>query len=265
MLSRLRRHPTTESWEVLAGAWLPEVLADARAHAAGFGEIRFIFSGVTIRVREESDVKLLQRDYMRALNGFVPKDIGPFPPEVGDEVLAAEADQLAAVKLAWEERQAARRLEEERAGAELDASLSVPLALSNEAAWRDYKWANRSGYGHDVIVFAERWARLMQEEMAKLEAQARERTPKGRQRRIPGWAVTSVIHHHADTLCAKADVEGITGFQYNVAVKVLSDCWVHGDTLRTWHNLKVQVRNEGEAANKRGAVLNSALLSISAC
>ena len=60
----------------------------------------------------------------------------------------------------------------------------------------------------------------------------------------------------------EADTEGITGFMYGAAVSVLASCWEHGEELRRWHNLKTQIRDEGEKANESGGVLNPALLNI---
>jgi hypothetical protein len=45
---------------------------------------------------------------------------------------------------------------------------------------------------------------------------------------------------------------------------VLASCWEHGEELRRWHNLKTQIRDEGEKANESGGVLNPALLNIEA-
>jgi hypothetical protein len=58
------------------------------------------------------------------------------------------------------------------------------------------------------------------------------------------------------------DNDGITGFMYGCAVSILSKVWIHGEQLRRWHNLKTQLRDEGEKANQTGGVLNPALLCI---
>ena len=60
-----------------------------------------------------------------------------------------------------------------------------------------------------------------------------------------------------------ADIDGITGFMYGCAVSTLSKVWEHGEQLRRWHNLKTQIKDEGERANESGGVLNPALLNIS--
>ena len=50
---------------------------------------------------------------------------------------------------------------------------------------------------------------------------------------------------------------------YGCAVSALGLFWEHGEELRQWHNLKTQIKDEGEKANASGGVLNPALLTIS--
>jgi hypothetical protein len=104
------------------------------------------------------------------------------------------------------------------------------------------KWvdANTDGYGSAVIRFAERWASLMEDELAK------------------GFKLADFarqISHIADT-------EGISGFMYGAAVSFLSQTWEHGEDLRRWHNIDTQIGTEGEKANASGGVLNPAKLNI---
>lgn len=49
---------------------------------------------------------------------------------------------------------------------------------------------------------------------------------------------------------------------YGCAVNILSHCWIHGETLRLWHNLKTQIKHEGEEANEKGGVLNPAIINL---
>ena len=95
---------------------------------------------------------------------------------------------------------------------------------------------NPEPYSLECFNFAERWANVMEEKMSngeKLEDIAKQ---------------------------TSFDVaEGITGFMYGMAVSILSQCWKHGEQLRQWHNLATQIRDEGEKANKNGAVLNPAM------
>ena len=99
---------------------------------------------------------------------------------------------------------------------------------------------NQDEYGACGHRYMERWADLMEKKLAageKLEDIAKQ------------------AGHDADT-------EGITGFMYGCAVSVLSAVWEHGEALRQWHNLDIQLSAEGEEANRSGGVLNPALLSI---
>ena len=49
---------------------------------------------------------------------------------------------------------------------------------------------------------------------------------------------------------------------YGCAVSILFQVWEYGDELRRWHNLDIQIGDEGDKANKTGKVLNPALLNI---
>lgn len=115
-----------------------------------------------------------------------------------------------------------------------------PMELSDQQGWDAFKANNTDSYGGGVVSFAERWARLMQIELAQ------------------GMTLEECAKYTSD----EADTEGITGFMYGCAVSALSRAWKHGESLRRWHNLDTQISNEGERANKSGAVLNPALLNI---
>ena len=114
------------------------------------------------------------------------------------------------------------------------------MKLKDEAAWQKWVDANQDPYGGACVEYARRWAEMMEEEVA-------------------GGAVLEDI---ADRTSHDADTEGITGFMYGAAVSMLAECWEHGEALRRWHNLKTQVRTEGEKANESGGVLNPAILSV---
>ncbi len=98
-----------------------------------------------------------------------------------------------------------------------------------------------SDYGRRVYSYAEEWADLMEARMAKGER----------------------LEDIAEATSYQADTDGITGFMYGAAISVLAGYWVHGGTLRRWHNLKTQIGHEGERANETGGTLNPALLNIS--
>lgn len=124
------------------------------------------------------------------------------------------------------------------------------MKILDQKDYDDWK-ANQGGDGKDPMgvayglacfTYAERWADLMEAELAA--------NPNAK------------FEEFANRLSHDADVEGITGFMYGVAVSILSKCWVHGERLRNWHNLDIQIGTEGEKANTEGGVLNPALLSF---
>jgi len=88
--------------------------------------------------------------------------------------------------------------------------------------------------------YAEDWANFMEREMAN-----------GR-----------TIAECAESTSREADTDGITDFMYGAAVAMLAHVWEHGEELRKWHNLNIQIGNEGEKANENGGVLNPALSNI---
>lgn len=136
----------------------------------------------------------------------------------------------------------AERKERERK-AKVDAVLAnapANMTLRDADGWKKACDANRDGYGGAVMTYAERWARMMEARMAKGER----------------------IADIAEECSHLADDEGITGFMYGAAVSTLAAVWVHGEALRLWHNLKYQLRDEGNRANDNGGVLNPACLSL---
>jgi hypothetical protein len=113
--------------------------------------------------------------------------------------------------------------------------------LKDSATWHHFVSVNSNDpYGKGIIDFASLWARMMESEInnGKLFAEA------------------------AKECSYLADTSGITGYMYGAAVSVLSQCWIHGDDLRAWHNK--DYGKQGEEATKTGAVINPAVLTISA-
>ncbi len=141
-----------------------------------------------------------------------------------------------------------KRMEEaERAEQERKAKLESLLAdapermtLKDAEGWRKANDANSDQYGSGVMTYAERWARLMEARMAN------------------GEQITEI----ADECSHLADTEEISGFIYGEAVSTLSAVWKYGEALRVWHNLKTQICDEGEKANKSGGSLNPACLNL---
>lgn len=102
------------------------------------------------------------------------------------------------------------------------------------------------GYGSAGILFACMWAGAMEREIATHGIE-----------KLPEFAQACATE--ADESMGSY---GMTGFQYGMAVSLLSQVWVYGEELRQWHNLDTQIGNEGQKANESGGVLNPALLTV---
>lgn len=143
----------------------------------------------------------------------------------------------------YKKQQQEARAAQERQEAALKGALAASpekMTLSDPEGWEKTAAANTDDYGSAGIRYAERWARLMEGRIA----------------------AGDTVEACAEETSHLADNEGITGFMYGCAVSILSQVWIHGDQLRRWHNLKHQLRDEGEKANESGAVLNPAIITI---
>ncbi len=101
-----------------------------------------------------------------------------------------------------------------------------PFTIKNgtELDYQKCKDANQDLYGRSVILYAERWAGMMEQDMKNglTVAEAAERT-----------------RYIADTV-------GITGYMFGFALNVLDEFWEHGEALRTWYD---QSHTYGEQTN----------------
>ena len=105
-----------------------------------------------------------------------------------------------------------------------------------KASWE--KWVeinSNDDYSSGVVTYARRWAKYMQHLMTKHN---------------------KPLHQIANKASHVSDIDGITGFQYGVAVAILSKCWKYGEELRKWHN-----KEYGQ--EDCDGVVNPALLTIS--
>ena len=125
----------------------------------------------------------------------------------------------------------------------------MKIIEGKEREYMDWREKNTDPYGRRCFTYAEDWADLMEEEIARRKA-------------VSQAEVYETIQACAKPLSHEADTDGITGFMYGMAVSILSGSWVHGDLLRRWHNLATQIGTEGEEANRNGGTLNPALLVI---
>jgi len=142
----------------------------------------------------------------------------------------------------YKKRQREAKDAQRRQNLMLEGALAVApenMTLRDEEDWKKLIKsiaADADGYGGGIISFAERWARLMEGQIANGDT----------------------LEACAEKTSSLADNEGITGFMYGAAVSILAQVWIYGEELRHWHNLKTQIGNEGE----KDGVLNPALLSI---
>lgn len=172
------------------------------------------------------------------ISGMTAADVAA---EYGRKSDARHAAYIATPEYKARVAEGERRNREKRAAyAAAIAASPKKMSLKDPAGWAKAKAANTDDYGGRCISYADEWARLMESAMAQGQT-------------IAGCA---------KELSHLADYDGITGFMYGAAVSILSKVWTHGKELRRWHNLDMQIKNEGEKANESGGVLNPALLTV---
>lgn len=124
------------------------------------------------------------------------------------------------------------------------------MKLANPDRWAVLLAANTDPYGAATLAYAEGWADLMEQRMAG--------GPDGGAAMDGGAPLEDV----AKQASYDANTDGITGAMYGMAASILAECWEHGERLRKWHNLDVQIGTEGERANADGGTLNPAFIEI---
>lgn len=238
---------TNGTWEVYAGCNIePTVIEAIRIADESRKRVTFKFNEVIVNVDGDSDPALILRDWSRAMNGYIPGNIVDAHPKAtlsveeveNDSRIQKENDERS--RRAQEEYDRRQKEKEQAAEERIKSTPAFELKDGMEQEYQTYKEKNSDPYGGAVVTFGERWARLMQAEMAK-----------GKK-----------IAEMADQASHDADVEGITGFMYGCAVSALAHFWKHGEALRLWHNRKTQIGDEGDKANENGGVLNPACLTI---
>ena len=195
--------------------------------------VEFNFNGITCLVDKNSNIEWLVRDYMNA-HLMEWKTIGT---EYKEKYDTKTCNELKRRKKAQEEKKEQERIEYEKRQAEEKAHLEkriegIEIELIKPNIWNEFKEKNTDPYGSATIQYAEYWAKLMQVDIES----------------------GLTIKECADTTSHEADVEGITGFMYGMAVNILSQCWKYGEDLRKWHNAKYKHDGEG--------VVNPAVLTI---
>lgn len=158
-----------------------------------------------------------------------------------DRVKSRSRQQYLASDQRKKELEEQRNREQARASQKANALRDAPsMTLTDAALWAKFAENNTDPYGSGIVRYAENWARATERAVSLGEA----------------------LEDCADRLSHEVDDEGITGFMYGCAVRILSQVWIHGEALRQWHNLKMQIGSEGEKANADGKVLNPALLTV---
>jgi len=206
-------------FDVMIGSGIDETISEAIALSAEKNRlIRFEFNGVIVNVNSDSKKELIYRDYSRAIRGYIDKNVGPNPnPILTDKQKESDARISAKINLEIERRERARRAEEEAKREAVNSRLvnAPEIEIRDEAGWKMFMEKNQPGsYGGAVLFYAERWAQLMQIEMAA------------------GKNLEDVA---AATSFDAAVFEGITGFMYGCAVTALSKCWKYGEQLLRWY------------------------------
>jgi hypothetical protein len=196
------------------GCHLDDGVIEAIAAAGKEGRlVTFEHSGVNITVAADSDADLIVRDWWRATDGYIGKNVGPYPrAEMTPEELASDAR----IEDENEARRNAKRagylaeLEAKRDRVEARMANAMPMVLADESAWsRAKEIAKNDAMWTDILSYAERWARLMQLELS--EGKNLEDV----------WKPT--FH--------EADLEGMSGTTCGLAAGQLVRCWVYGSEL----------------------------------
>lgn len=113
----------------------------------------------------------------------------------------------------------------------------MKIVKGKEQEYKDWYEKNSDQYSRACFTYAERWAGMMEEKIKASEDDE-----------------MKVIVDNAKQLSYEADKEGITGFMYGVAVRILSLYWEYGECLRKWHNKEYEYDGDG--------VVNPAVITV---
>lgn len=86
------------------------------------------------------------------------------------------------------------------------------MNITNQGKWAEYKQANESQYGKDVMRLAEGWADAVEAKMAE----------------------GATLEDIAEEARRSVGIPGMSGEQVEYTVAALADCWEHGLQLQTW-------------------------------
>lgn len=197
----------------------------------------FVSNGITVRVAHESNPKLIERDWERALNGLIEGPVGPYPSiYLDNEVRARDEAITAENQRKYEAERAAYRAAQEAKEQALFAKLeTLPAMERDEQSWQAIV-VKQGEFGAGILAYAETWARLMQAEMAN----------------------GKTLEEVANPTSFEADTPyGMSGATHGLAVWTLTQTWKYGEELRRWHN------KDHDVDPDQPGVVNPAILVIS--
>ena len=199
-----------------------------------------VFNDITVHVTHATNVDWLYRDYSNA-HMMKWKKIGPnciekYPKETTDLIVKRKKE---AERRAEEDHKKWQAEQDSKKKGLIEKIKDIEFAARSPKKLEAYRSKNTDPYGGAVIAYAETWARLMQYEIKRREI---------------AMITAQELNKFANEASGEADIEGITGFMYGMAVKVLADTWVHGEALRKWHNKQFDHDGDG--------VINPAVLTL---
>lgn len=203
--------------------------------------VRFDFNDIICIVSKKTNLKWLLRDYMNA-HLMKWKTIGPdclpdYDIKTKRMLRKRTKEEEAKVKARRRQFFEDSKIKEIFFNNKVEG---IKFKVTDNKKLKEWEDNNKDSYSSRIFSYAKDWGKLMQVEM---------NTGKK-------------LQDIAGKTSKEADYDGITGFMYGAAVSVLAKYWKYGEELRKWHNLKTQIHDEGENANKSGGVLNPALMNF---
>lgn len=206
----------------LPGSSLAATIAEAkhlsctRREMSMHSLITFDFNGVSLQIDKDSDLALIERDWKRASAGCLGDNpvVGPRPkPQLSSEELAQDARLKATTLACYNNALAEAAAKTKEHHARVIAKMANAPAMAFVSSEAKALWESRMhaavGGNAKIMAYAERWARMMQLEMAegKLLADI--------------WQTTQT----------EADLEGMSGTTTAASERRLMRVWVHGVEL----------------------------------
>jgi len=200
-----------------AGTYINDSIAEAIELSANEGRLVTFYAcwGVTVNVRADSNAELILRDWERAADEKIPKNIGPYPtPDLSREERKSDMRINAANLNDWRTREVARKAENRAKREAFETKFaSVPIELIDTAWWDELHNMATDDSDKELLAIAGLWARLMQLKIANGE-------------KLEEVAWTTLVE-----ACMNRDARDVA----KDAVAALSLCWKYGEQLeRLW-------------------------------